>query len=130
MAGAMKNMALVLGACGLLLSLDAVAGGGSDPTRPPAAFVGEGAQESGEEIKPLVLQSVVIPRGGRPSAVISGQAYALGSKVGEGRLVRITESSVTIRGNEGVKNLSLTPDVEKTMIKEKGAAKATRKTRE
>lgn len=93
-----------------------------DPTRPPAAYVA--APQGGEtpDTGPR-LQSVMLPRQGKPTAVISGQVVRLGDKVGDGRLTRLTEGEAVIVGPQGVQRLQLTPDVEKVMVREKRGTK-------
>lgn len=121
MVGVMKSRLMGLVLSSVAASVLAQSGSLADPTRPPPAFVGEADPGSGGDAKALVLQSVIMPKGGRPSAVISGRTYPLGSAVGDGKLVRIGEMDVTIQGSGGSQNLSLTPDVEKTVVREKGA---------
>lgn len=130
MVGAMRFWLMGLGLFGIATLVMAQSGSLADPTRPPASFVGEADPASGAEAKALVLQSVILPKGGRPSAVISGRTYPLGSMVGDGKLVRIGEMDVTIQGSDGRQTLSLTPDVEKTVIREKGPRVAPRKKKE
>lgn len=84
-----------------------------DPTRPPVStgYAGEGGDLGGR------LSSVILPRNGRPSAVIGGQVVLLGGFVGEARLVRVSENEVVLEGPDGIERLYLTPDVEKKVIK-------------
>jgi MSHA biogenesis protein MshK len=83
----------------------------SDPTRPPASF-GSG-QEPGFQptASGPVLQSVLIAPG-RKVAIISGQTVSLGEKFGDARLIKITESEVTLSGSNGMQTLKLFPGVE------------------
>jgi len=99
----------------LLLPLVAVAG---DPTRPPAGWASsaESIAQGGDDSSRLVLQSVLLPERGRPVAVIGGKTIALGGKVGELTLVRLTEREAVLRGSDGLMQLFLTPDVEKQII--------------
>jgi len=87
----------------------------NDPTRPPATFIAAptvtGTAEAGGR-----LRSVKIPRGGRPTAVIDGQVVRLGEKVGEARLVRLTESEAVLESAAGRETLHLTPDVIKKPV--------------
>ena len=85
-----------------------------DPTRPPPAILAP-ASAAGDAAEPaggLVLQSVLIAPD-RRSAVISGQAMAVGDAVGGLRLVRVAAAEVTLEGLEGLRTLSLFPDVRK-----------------
>jgi MSHA biogenesis protein MshK len=102
-----------------LLAVSAVAQAQSaDPTRPPAAWLApvNEARSGGEDSGGLRLQSVKMPLGGRPVAVIGGKTVALGGHVGGATLVRLNEREAVLQGADGVTHLYLTPDVEKQMI--------------
>lgn len=76
----------------------------ADPTRPPGApeaAKGVAAAPGGPR-----LESVLIAPD-RRIAVISGQQVTLGSRFGDGEVVRITESEVLIRGRDGEESLKL-----------------------
>ena len=106
----------------LALALPLAAGAQiADPTRPPVG-VAETAEEAGAVAGP-VLQSVLIPKNGRPLAVIDGQQVRLGERLGERRLVRLSEREAVLDGPLGIERLQLTPGVEKTNVV---AKKATR----
>ncbi len=85
-----------------------------DPTRPPPAILvpANAAGDTAEPTGGLVLQSVLIAPD-RRSAVISGQAMAVGDAVGGLRLMRVAAAEVTLEGLEGSRTLSLFPDVRK-----------------
>lgn len=85
-----------------------------DPTRPPAGVVAS-MPEAGEVTGP-VLQSVLIPKKGRPVAVIGGQQVRLGEKYGESRLIKLSEWEAVLDGPSGIERLLLTPGIEKTNI--------------
>lgn len=87
----------------------------ADPTRPPVGYAVDAAELS-TPAGP-VLQSVLIPRKGRPMALISGQQVRLGEFFGERRLVRLTEREAVLDGPAGRERLLLTPGVEMTNIK-------------
>ena len=106
----------------LALALPLAAGAQiADPTRPPVA-VAETADEAGAAAGP-VLQSVLIPKNGRPLAVIDGQQVRLGERLGERRLVRLSEREAVLDGPLGIERLQLTPGVEKTNVVAKKATK-------
>jgi MSHA biogenesis protein MshK len=85
--------------------------GMSDPTRPPASFrSGHDASFQPATSGP-VLQSVLVAPD-RKVAVISGQTVSLGEKFGDARVVKITESEVTLTGSNGMQTLKLFPGVE------------------
>jgi hypothetical protein len=69
-----------------------------------------------------VLDSVMLPKNGRPLAIISGQQVRLGEYYGESRLIRVTEHEVVFDGPAGIERLSLTPGIEKTPIRTKTPA--------
>lgn len=90
-----------------------------DPTRPPANWlspVDVGGQPGDGASGGLRLQSVLMPQGGRPVAIIGGKMVALGGKVGEATLLRLNEREAVLQGADGVTHLYLTPDVQKQMI--------------
>ena len=86
----------------------------ADPTRPPVG-VSAPAEEGGMASGP-VLQSVMIPKRGKPVAIIGGERVALGGLYGESRLVRLSEREAVLEGPEGLESLPLTPGIEKTNI--------------
>lgn len=91
----------------------------ADPTRPPAAWLTPADDASGSTADAagvLRLQSVKMPVGGRPVAVIGGKTVALGGSIGGATLVRLNEREAVLQGADGVTHLYLTPDVEKQMI--------------
>lgn len=84
-----------------------------DPTRPPADLSQGNAGvpvASGPE-----LQSVRISAHQR-SAIISGQRVKVGDKLGDARIVKITENEVVLKGSSGLQTLKLFPDVGKRII--------------
>ena len=69
-----------------------------DPTRPPAG-VDRGAPLAEVGVSPL--QSVLIPKKGRPLAVIGGQTVPLGGKYGDSTLTAINEREVVRAATSG-----------------------------
>ena len=57
---------------------------------------------------------MLIPRQGKPLAVIDGQSVRLGQRFGEARLIRVSEREAVLEGPEGIERLQLTPGIEKT----------------
>lgn len=92
----------------------------ADPTRPPAGS--SLALEGAGEAVGAVLQSVMIPKKGKPRALIGGQQVVLGGMYGESRLVSLTEREAVLEGPAGTEHLYLTPGIEKTNIVAKTAA--------
>ncbi|TXT24521.1 MAG: hypothetical protein FD134_1472 [Gallionellaceae bacterium] len=79
-----------------------------DPTRPPAEFGASPTQagtpqESG-------LQSLIISPA-RRAAIINGHTVELGGRLGDSKLVEVSESSVVLQGPQGRRTLALFPDV-------------------
>lgn len=81
-----------------------------DPTRPPARFA---APEAAAAAEGPVLQSVLLPRQGRASAVIDGQRVGVGERYDGARLTRVTESEAVLVGPAGRRVLQLTPAARK-----------------
>lgn len=86
-----------------------------DPTRPPAEL--SMPQGSAGALAPSgpQLQSVQISAHQR-SAMISGQHVKVGDKIGDARVVMITENEVVLKGGNGLQTLKLFPDVGKRFI--------------
>ena len=82
----------------------------ADPTQPPGAVssTGEVAEQSSER----ALQSVIIPKRGKPVAVIGGKEVRLGEEYGDSRLIKLTEREAVLEGPSGKESLFLTPNVE------------------
>ncbi len=94
----------------------------NDPTRPPAGVLA--AIPDTAVVTGPVLQSIVIPKKGKPIAVIGGQQVRLGGLYGESRLVRLTEREAVLDGPAGIEHLLLTPGIEKTNIIRKNLTKS------
>lgn len=84
-----------------------------DPTRPPAILFAPEERET-LDVGP-VLQSVSFASG-RRTAIISGQNVRTGSKVGEARVIRISETEVVLKTGNSLQKLKLFPDVEKHSV--------------
>ena len=99
-----------------------------DPTRPPAGFVDPDEARNGGGGKPLVgaigaadpaesglvLQSVVLPKHGKPVAVISGHYLPLGARIDQWELGKVSEQEVLLVNGTERKVLKLTPQAKKT----------------
>lgn len=113
----MKKYFCLMLLTGLLLS-----SGGAfatpDPTQPPAAWLitAESTQSGAAGREGLRLQSVLLPQQGKPVAIIGGTTVTLGGRLGEARLVKLTEREAVLQGPDGVIHLYLTPDVKKQMV--------------
>lgn len=84
-----------------------------DPTRPPAILFAPQERET-LYVGP-VLQSVSFASG-RRTAIISGQNVRTGSKVGDARVIRISETEVVLKTGNSLQRLKLFPDVEKHSV--------------
>ena len=87
----------------------------SDPTRPPTASVDVGGVQ---DVGPAgrQLQSVLLS-GGRKLAIIDGATVPLGGMLGEARVVKISETEVTLKTGDETEVLKLYPAVEKQPVK-------------
>lgn len=117
MVGRMKTWIFLLG----LLALATTANGLQaetlpDPTRPPAAVLAAqqaATTEAEAAVEPAAggLQAVLLRRPGKPLAIINGQTVHLGGKLGEARLVGLTETTVVLDGPNGRETLRLIQEV-------------------
>lgn len=85
-----------------------------DPTRPPPGLQAASAASAVAVPDTLVLQSVLLGPGRTPAAVISGRLVAVGDRVGDARLARITAQAVQLKSPHGTTTLSLMPEGQKT----------------
>lgn len=106
MSGLCKRWTLLLLAG---LSVTAVAETLPDPTRPPGGLFTAAGQN--EEKDQSGLQSVIIAPG-RRAAIINGQTVELGDKLGDDRLIEVTERGVVLRGKHGRLVMTMFPGVE------------------
>ena len=105
-----------------------------DPTRPPNGFVDpadlKGGPAPGASPLPgatdkppeMVLQSVLLPKKGKPVAVISGAYLPLGGKLEGWELKSVHENEVVLEQGKERRVLRLTPQVRKTMVANADAA--------
>jgi MSHA biogenesis protein MshK len=85
----------------------------ADPTKPPAALAAPAPDAAAVGAAAVGLQSVIMRKNGKPAALINGEVVELGGKLGEAKLVKITEDAVVLRGPQGDETLRLTPAAEK-----------------
>jgi hypothetical protein len=97
-----------------------VAGAGElpDPTRPPASLRPAPTTGAPAIATPpaLVLQSVLIGEGRKPSAIINGRVVELGDSLEGLRLVRVFDTGAQLAGPTGATTLALTPGSEKVAV--------------
>jgi MSHA biogenesis protein MshK len=83
--------------CAMMLAGSAPAQQMADPMRPPAT--GATATPGGNAAAPAVQMIMIAPQ--RRYAVIDGYPVMEGGRVRDGRVVRIEETEVTLRGSTG-----------------------------
>jgi MSHA biogenesis protein MshK len=93
-----------------------------DPTRPAGVLMPDAA---GAAVAPVEsgVQTVILRPGGKSVAVVNGQHVAVGGKLGDKRVVKITESEVVLKGESGREVIKVTPDIEKVPVNKTAAAK-------
>jgi MSHA biogenesis protein MshK len=97
----------------------------SDPMRPPqppASAAPAAPSAESPDAPPVSQLNAVLISGGRKLAVINGTAVPLGGRVGEAKVVRITETEVTVRRGDALETLRLHPAVEKHAVGRKPPA--------
>jgi MSHA biogenesis protein MshK len=85
----------------------------NDPMRPPA-FAPVAAGEAPAKAA-HVLQSIVIGKD-RRYAIIDGMHVDLNGTIGDAKVIRIVENSVTLRDDSGDTVLTLYPEVKKLIV--------------
>jgi hypothetical protein len=98
----------------LLLAAAAQAQTLGDPTRPPAGqrAGGAGGRPAGDSAGP-VLEAIIISDTSR-AAIISGEHVILGGKIGQARLVQVSEAAVVLLTGDSRRTLKLFPGVNKS----------------
>lgn len=81
-----------------------------DPTRPPSMMSAE-QHASATPVGPVLQSILVSPR--RAEAIISGRTVRVGDRVGDAKVVRITETEVHLREGKNLQTLKLFPNIEK-----------------
>lgn len=89
----------------------------ADPTRPlvDGGLPGAGVPAGGTAA--TGLQSVILRKNGKPAALINGEIVELGGKVGEYRLIKVSEDAVVLKGPGGEETLRLMPAAQKKIEK-------------
>lgn len=100
----------------------------ADPTKPPVAVSAPTPDAPNAAAASTGLQSIILRKSGKPAALINGEVVELGGKLGEARLVRITEDSVVLKGPEGEETLRLTPAAVKKVGAGETAPRGSRET--
>lgn len=105
-----RTSQLVLLGYALLAAGPALAQALRDPTQPPSAFESTQGQAEGRPSGPELQSILISPT--RKVAIINGQRVQLGEKYGDAKVVKITESEVTLRSGADVQVLKLFPNVD------------------
>ena len=94
-----------------------------DPTRPPGALMAP--ETPGGVVAPVEsgVQTVIVRPKGKSAAVINGQYVEVGGKLGDKKVVRISESEVVLQGEGGREVMKVTPDIEKQPIRKTAETK-------
>lgn len=112
----------VLWLAGLVASATALAQA-PDPTRPAAALISP--ESGGAAAAPAAsgVQAVILRHGGKSGAVVNGQYVEVGGKLGDKRVLKISESEVVLMGAAGREVLKVTPAIDKVPARKKAATK-------
>lgn len=100
----------IAAAATLALSAGSGAQALTDPTRPPLELMSAATAVAAPRTP---LQSILLSST-RKGAIINGQYVALGGTYGRARLVKITATEVTLKGDQGLEVLQLYPPMGKT----------------
>jgi len=87
-----------------------------DPTRPPLSSGAPGSPDAGGAgtAGGEGVHTVILRRNGKSGAVVGGQYVEVGGKLGDKRVIGITETQVVLQGGGGREVIKLTPTIEKT----------------
>lgn len=87
----------------------------ADPTRPADTPLTDGASAGTDNSRGL--QAIIVrPGKNRSTALVAGQTVHIGSKVGEQRVVKISDNAVILQGDKGREVLQLIPAIKKTPV--------------
>lgn len=97
-----------------------------DPTRPPSAMGGTDTA-SGMALQSFDagVQTVIVRKSGKSGALINGQYVEVGGKLGDKKVVKITETEVVLQGEGGREIMKTTPAIEKTPTAKPAAKRRT-----
>jgi hypothetical protein len=95
---------------------------GADPMRPP-----EGAATDGGSVAPAAqsgVQTVIVRPQGKSVAVINGKQVSVGDRLGDKRVVKISEREIVLNGDSGREVIKVMPAMEKIPVKAASGARA------
>ena len=99
-----------------------------DPMRPAGALTTPEASVGTAAPVASGVQTVILRSTGKSAAVINGQYVEVGDKLGDKRVLKISESEVVLRGESGREIIKLTPSIEKVPVGKTAATKRRTKT--
>lgn len=90
----------------------------SDPTRPPDAFRSQlGSAPAAPAVSQFSSQPVVILSSDRRQVTINGQTVKIGGRIGDAKVVRISDTEVVLQSAESTETIKLYGAVEKKRLK-------------
>ena len=90
----------------------------SDPTRPPDAFrVPLGSAPAAPVASQFASQPVVILSSDRRQVTINGQTAQLGGRIGNAKVIRISDTEVVLQSTDSTETIKLYGAVEKKLLK-------------
>jgi MSHA biogenesis protein MshK len=93
----------------------------SDPTRPPdAVTAGDGAATTGAS----GVQTVIVRPRGKSVAVINGREVKVGDRIGDKRVLKISETEIVLKGESGREVIKVIPAITKTPARSTPAVKS------
>jgi hypothetical protein len=108
----------IVAAAALALPAGSTAQALTDPTRPPEELMSATGAAPRMPLQSILLSSA------RKGAIINGQYVPLGGSYGRAKLVRITPTEVTLKGDQGLEVLQLYPPMEKASAASVAAEKS------
>jgi hypothetical protein len=87
----------------------------SDPTRPPAEFLGPAGDRAVTSVPVAGGGQIIILSGGRTQVTMNGQTVKPGAKLGNATVTGISDSQLTTRTNGHIEKLDFYGGVEKRM---------------
>jgi len=91
-----------------------------DPTRPPGDLVDSGGVAAANAV--AGVQAVFLRHGAKPAALVNGEYVVQGGKLGDRRVLKITETEVVLRDSGGQKEvMKVIADAEKKPVVKKVA---------
>lgn len=94
----------------------------ADPMRPP-----EGVAATDGGVAPAAqsgVQAVIVRPKGKSVAVINGKQVSVGDKLGDKKIVKISEKEIVLKGESGREVIKVMPAIEKIPVKQPSAPKA------